>query len=363
MHPEYGLYQALQRYITPYAGVSSAERRNLSAMVSALDEAAGNVTAALKRHGLWEKTLFIFSTDNGGPLPIASNFPLRGGKGSLWEGGVRGIGFVVAGDPGWLGVSTGGGIVDALIHVTDWMPTLCDPVLAACDMASPLGKTLDGVSAWSAISQNETGTRHELVHDVKESAQTALRVGRLKLLYNVRGGNGTAAKPSLYDVVADVGETMDLSADPRYATTLSEMQARVLFWLNESANVVDQASIPPDPRSNPANHGGNWLPWLPDNCSDFDCPPPHTPGPAPTPPNPAPSPAAGCMFTSNMDQYPAHSKGLASPDATSCCAACKTDATCSIAVFSKGSCYFKPAGAIPRPRVGSVSCKPSSGRP
>jgi hypothetical protein len=62
-HPEYGLDQAPAEYIEKYAWVSNEMRRNLSAMVSVMDEAAGNVTASLKKAGMWEDTLFIFSTD------------------------------------------------------------------------------------------------------------------------------------------------------------------------------------------------------------------------------------------------------------------------------------------------------------
>ena len=127
-HPEYAMDQAPAEYIQRYAWVQDEPRRNLSAMVTVMDVAAGNVTASLKKHGMWQDTVFIFSTDNGGPVGKgASNYPLRGGKGTLWEGGVRGIGFVVAGDPSWLGVETGGGIVDALIHVPappSWPPAL-----------------------------------------------------------------------------------------------------------------------------------------------------------------------------------------------------------------------------------------------
>jgi hypothetical protein len=62
-HPEYGLNQAPTQYIEPYRDVADAQRRNLSGMVAAMDEAAGNVTRSLKTHGLWDNALFIFSTD------------------------------------------------------------------------------------------------------------------------------------------------------------------------------------------------------------------------------------------------------------------------------------------------------------
>ena len=367
MHPEYGLYQAPQQYIDQYCDVASPERRNLSAMVAVMDEAAGNVTASLKQHGLWNQTVFIVSTDNGGPLPYASNFPLRGGKGSLWEGGVRGTGFVVVGDPGWLSFVTGGKIVNALIHVTDWLPTLCDAELADCNMAAPAGKKLDGLSAWAAIARNETGQRSELVHDVRagENAheaggKTALRVGRLKILY---GYGATPKVAKLFDVVSDVGETADLSADPKYAAVLMTMKARAAWWVTESQGVVDQATVPPDPRANPSLRGGDWLPWLPDNCTDFNCPPPgHGPPGPPMPPGPAPSPTSNCKFTADMDMYPAHTPAHAHgvADAAACCAACKATGpdTCSVAVYADRACYFKPMGAAPRPRPGSVACLP-----
>lgn len=56
-----------------------------------LDESIGNITAALKRNELWENTLFIFSSDNGAPTQstgdVGCNYPYRGKKATLWEGG------------------------------------------------------------------------------------------------------------------------------------------------------------------------------------------------------------------------------------------------------------------------------------
>lgn len=60
----------------------------------ALDAGVGAVVQALRRSGLYDNSVIIFSTDNGGVGNGASNFPLRGAKEELYEGGVRGVGFV-----------------------------------------------------------------------------------------------------------------------------------------------------------------------------------------------------------------------------------------------------------------------------
>ncbi|VEU38094.1 unnamed protein product [Pseudo-nitzschia multistriata] len=71
------------------------QRKNYAGMLTAADEGIGNLTASLKDHGLWENTLVVVTTDNGGPTTVgcvqgSSNFPKRGGKCSLWEGGTTG---------------------------------------------------------------------------------------------------------------------------------------------------------------------------------------------------------------------------------------------------------------------------------
>ena len=69
-------------------------------MVKAIDDVIGTLVAALQHRGMWSNTLFVLTTDNGGPIGKnagANNYPLRGGKYSSWEGGVRGTAFLSGG--------------------------------------------------------------------------------------------------------------------------------------------------------------------------------------------------------------------------------------------------------------------------
>ena len=116
-----------------FASLLDANRRKYAAMVQYMDHAVGKMVAAFQAKGLWENTLMIVSSDNGGPIygsPIsptppffrgafgaANNLPLRGGKLSDWEGGVRVTAFVSG---GYIPVSMRGKTLDDYIHIADW---------------------------------------------------------------------------------------------------------------------------------------------------------------------------------------------------------------------------------------------------
>ena len=90
-------------------------------MVAAVDSTTKNVTDALKAAGMYEDTLIVWQTDNGSPIQVAgSNHPLRGCKGTNWEGGVRVPAFISGGlvPPSERGTTKGG-----LLHVADWYST------------------------------------------------------------------------------------------------------------------------------------------------------------------------------------------------------------------------------------------------
>jgi len=97
-----------EKYTEPYKHITDETRRTYCGVVACLDESIGNITNTLQELHLWEDSIVIFTSgisilivlshtllviqmmlDNGGVVPIQSNFPLRGGKNSLFEGGLR----------------------------------------------------------------------------------------------------------------------------------------------------------------------------------------------------------------------------------------------------------------------------------
>ena len=108
--------------------IDDRARQIYHAMVWWIDEAIGNVTTALKaKPGMWENTLIVAHADNGGPIYYSgccggNNFPLKGGKLSNWEGGIRANAFASG---GLLPKSVRGTNLEGLMAGWDWYSTYC----------------------------------------------------------------------------------------------------------------------------------------------------------------------------------------------------------------------------------------------
>lgn len=151
-------------------------RSQYAAMVNLLDDVLGNITGLLKSTGLWEDTLMILSSDNGAPLDTeesgASSYPLRGGKYSDFEGGVRATAFASG---GYLPPAVRGTVQPGLMHIADWYGTFCkmagvDPTDSKAAAAGL--PPVDSLDLWPVLSgASPTSPRTEL----PISAQTLIQ--------------------------------------------------------------------------------------------------------------------------------------------------------------------------------------------
>ena len=204
-------------YADRFAHVQDPLRRTYLAMLSAMDDAVGEVMATIRELGLEEDTLVFFMSDNGGPTQqtTSSNGPLNGVKGLVLEGGIR-----VPGIVSWKGVIPEGGVVTAPTMMFDVTTT----ALAAA--GEPLSGVLDGIDALPILKGTAAGDANRPLF-WRSGAQGAMRQGQWKLIKN---GNLWR----LFDLSSDIGERLDLSA--REPAQLASMQAKWLAW---SASMKD----------------------------------------------------------------------------------------------------------------------------
>ena len=181
----HGPLQAPQEYVKKYSSIGNKNRRTYAAMVTAMDDAIGAIVEAYKEVGLWNDTVVVFTTDNGGPVSVgANNFPLRGGKNQLWEGGVRGVSFVRGTNSGKAPVPAGT-TTRELMHSTDFVPTLSS--VAGYKLKG--GNPLSGVDQWDVIAKGANTTRTMVIHNCPAANSTkgrggGIRMGDFKLMFD-----------------------------------------------------------------------------------------------------------------------------------------------------------------------------------
>ena len=133
-------------------GRGKSQRQTLAAMISSLDDGVGAILEALEKHGIADDTLVWFFSDNGG-VGVGDNRPLRGAKGSVFEGGIR-----VTAALRWPARVPAGRTVTAPLAYIDVLPTLMQ-IVGVEDHA---GKPLDGISALDVL----TGAEREITREL-----------------------------------------------------------------------------------------------------------------------------------------------------------------------------------------------------
>ena len=220
-------HEVPQRFTDLYNGVIKDEKRKVYAgMISALDEAVTNITATLKAVGMYDDCFFLFSSDNGAPSG-GSNYPLRGGKFTYWDGGVRVQAFIYSPRLDLIPQDMVGRTWNGLGHTVDIMPTFLAAAGVPFDPASTLTPgsapiPFDGLNLLKAIQTNGTSPRTEVVHMIDNAYNhaicdnttgvggqnhcgAAIRVGDFKLLIGYPGDGPETSVPPAKAILPHLG--------------------------------------------------------------------------------------------------------------------------------------------------------------
>eukprot|EP00729_Bicosta_minor_P005101 gene5101-8271_t len=200
----------------------------MGAMVTELDYGMGNLTDALESTGMWANSVIIFVSDNGGPLSHSTNHPLRGGKGSQWEGGVRVEAFVSS---PLIPAARRGTTYNGMVHSSDWFgdykiilngsatcASFAEPIVswpAPSTEAVPFGRSSGWVregTNWAyAGLLNEEGTIADY-RAATAAAETGTGTGAT-VASTAKGDD----EGCLFNVVEDLNESNNLRSDRAYA--------------------------------------------------------------------------------------------------------------------------------------------------
>jgi arylsulfatase A-like enzyme len=176
-----------------------------AAMIYSVDENIGRLFDKLHELRIEDNTIIIFTSDNGGLSTSegspTSNFPLRAGKGWLYEGGIR-VPLIIR----YPGKGKPGSVINTPVSSIDFYNTI-----AGMTGSKPIART-DGVSFIQLFSEDKMKERPLFWHYPHYSNQgvepgSAVRLGRYKLIDNFQSG-----KQELYDIVNDISETNDISS-------------------------------------------------------------------------------------------------------------------------------------------------------
>jgi arylsulfatase A-like enzyme len=225
-------YQAPKEYLDLYSNIADETRRTYAGQISCMDDEIGKVLGALEKKKMRENTLIIFHSDNGGTtdalfagegkvktLPC-SNGPLKGGKGSVYEGGTRVPAFV-----NWPAKLKQGQSKD-VIHIVDMLPTLAQVAGASTAKCKPL----DGLNVWPTLAEGKASSRKEMLYNV-DPFGGAIRSGDWKLVVR-------AVLPSQI-------ELFNIAKDPYEQKNLAEQEPEMVKTLLQRLQTLAQESTKP----------------------------------------------------------------------------------------------------------------------
>lgn len=210
------------------SNIADPLRQKYAGLIVGLDDAIGQVLDTLESTSQRENTLVIFLSDNGGNPSTsgASNAPLGGYKGTVYEGGVR-VPFVFS----WPARLTAGQVYDNPVSSLDIVPTIAAAIGATLPPAQPC----DGVNLLPYLLGETSGVPHERLYwRIQGAPSYGMRKGNWKLVYS------EPPLLQLYDLSVDPGETNNLlTSQPEVA---AELENEWRLWDAENPAVVFESA-------------------------------------------------------------------------------------------------------------------------
>jgi arylsulfatase A-like enzyme len=207
--------QAPSEYVKRFDGVSNPDQRVYYGMIAALDDAVGEVLAAIDRSGRAGETIVFFASDNGAAsyTGIVDNSPLRQGKLTNFEGGIN-VPFLAR----WPQRLTAGATYREPVSTLDVFATIA----RAAGATLPTDRQYDGVDLLPYLTGERVQPPHEALF-WRAEGHRAVRAGRYKLIADARTGARV-----LFDLDADPSESHDLAAEQ--PAVAADLEARLRAW-------------------------------------------------------------------------------------------------------------------------------------
>lgn len=232
--------QVPEKWLEPYEGMKSRDRRVYAGMVACMDDAVGSILKQVRTSLPDERTLVIFFSDNGGIPKLGSNAGLRDGKGSLYEGGVR-----VPAIASWKGRIPPGTEVQDPLHMVDVLPTLFH--LAGVPHLPTQG--VDGRNIWPTLAEGKPASVASILLNVTPF-QGALVEGSWKVVHN-----GHIAAVATRFTGKESWELFDLSKDPAETHNLVDENPEMLARLKARLDRYAMEAVEPHILSGKAPEG------------------------------------------------------------------------------------------------------------
>lgn len=241
--PFQGREDLIAKYQRKAEKMPNSPQRNpiMGAMIEAMDNCIGMLLSGLEEMGLMEKTLIIFTSDNGGnmydrplDMPPTNNEPLRNGKGSIYEGGTR-VPLIFV----WQGRIKPNTVSDAVVSSIDFYPTLLELV----GVKPPKEHIVDGVSLLPVLFGTGKLDREAIFcHFPHYSPATEtvpsvwVRRGEWKLIRFFCDGDDQNDRFELYNLREDIGERNNLAG--KYPDLVRELNSLIDRHLQETNALV-----------------------------------------------------------------------------------------------------------------------------